>query len=969
MRFLTLFFAFVVGALLASCGGGGGSAGTTPGNSTSLFTTAPSSVNLTLGNAQKFTVGGGKGPYTAVSSDISVAAAGIAGSDLTLGAVTPGSATITIRDSVGATTSVSVTAKPIKALFTTSPSAVTIAIGNSNAQTFQVSGGVAPYVVGNSNASVLSATISGENLTFTGLAPGSANVVILDAVGGSLNIAVTVPSVATLDLFTTASPAVTIPNGTTASYVIGGGSPPYSATSANTAIATASVSGTTLTFTAGNTGSTSVSVRDSGGRTVGVSVTISPTQAFFTTAPSSITVPMTQSVSYSFGGGVGPYSVTSSNNSVSTASISGTTLTINGIANGSANIQLRDSAGTVLPIGVTVPAPIALFTTASPSITLPLGTTVDYTIGGGIGPYTVSSNNITVTNATVTGAGGKTLRISALAIGNGTLTVRDSVGGSATAAVTVTATSAFFTTAPSAITLGIGSTQTYTVGGGVSPYTAVSNNTGVATVTTDGTSSVSITGVAAGTAQITLRDSVGATATVAVTVSGGTSTPLTVTAAPGVTLAVGSGPSNYTVSGGTSPYTAQSSNTLVASASVVGTTLTIVPNAQGSAVVTVRDSAANSVTVAVTVQPSQAFFTTAPSAVTVAVGTPVTYALGGGVAGYTVTSSNTAVVTVAPAALAAAGNFTITAVKAGSANVVLRDNAGTTITLGVTVPAGTALFTTAPSSVTLAVGAAAAQSYSVGGGTGPYTLTSSNTAVATVSPGSLATAGAFTITGKAVGTANIQVLDNAGATVTISVAVVNAQMSLNPSSANTFVGTTNYAYIIGGSPPYTALSGFPSVATVSIGTLAGSVFTPNPSGNVLRMIANQAASPDQIVVTDNAGNSVNFALTISAGTLQEALVPTDMTVSACVGGAGAAGDITLLLYGATGTVNLFSSDTSLITTPVSVVGGGANPTAVTVHKTTKGAGGGASVIITGIDSTGASAQSTITIVTPVGACP
>ena len=65
----------------------------------------------------------------------------------------------------------------------------------------------------------------------------------------------------------------------------------------------------------------------------------------FWSAPSAVTVAIGASPTYTIGGGVAPYLVSSSSAGVATASVSGTTLTINGVSQGSALITVTDSTG------------------------------------------------------------------------------------------------------------------------------------------------------------------------------------------------------------------------------------------------------------------------------------------------------------------------------------------------------------------------------------------------------------------------------------------------------------------------------------------------------------------------------------------------------------------------------------------------------------------------------------------------
>jgi hypothetical protein len=204
------------------------------------------------------------------------------------------------------------------------------------------------------------------------------------------------------------------------------------------------------------------------------------------------------------------------------------------------------------------------------------------------------------------------------------------------------------------------------------------------------------------------------------------------------------------------------------------------------------------------------------------------------------------------------------------------------------------------------------------------------------------------------------VRDSAGSILNLAVTVSNTQLTLNPTTAHTIIGLTNYTLIIGGAAPFTAVSTFPSAVTVSVGSLdtTTGVFTPNSNGNVVKMVATQAVDPAQIVVTDSQGNSANFSLTASAGQPSMTFAPSQLQI-----GEGFAGNITLLLYGATGSTNVFTTFpglVSIVTTPVT--GNGSQPATVTVHASGAGICATGAVTITAIDATGASATSDITIV-------
>lgn len=343
-------------------------------------------------------------------------------------------------------------------------------------------------------------------------------------------------------------------------------------------------------------------------------------------------------------------------------------------------------------------------------------------------------------------------------------------------------------------------------------------------------------------------------------------------------------------------------------------------------------------------QPSVALYTTAPASLTLAVGAAQEFSIAGGSAPYTAVSNNTAI--------AVAGvkdkSLTLGGVAAGTADITVRDAVGASVSVGVTVSSGPvrALYTTAPASITVAVGAGAAQTYAVGGGTGPYTATSSNTSVAKVA----LVSGSLTVTGVAVGTTNIVILDAVGASVTVAVTVGSTALSVTPNNATGIIGDLLVATIIGGSPPYKASVGNVFVASAAVVNQNQLEITLKQTGQTI------------ITVLDANNQSAAYSVTVNAATPGIRLSPGTMTVSE-----RDATPIVLNVYGATGAVTAFSSNTALLSAEiiddgkkVSVKGTG-TPTA------TKCVDADTPVKITVIDSTGASAFATITI-TDNGTC-
>ncbi|MES2041697.1 MAG: hypothetical protein V4495_28100 [Pseudomonadota bacterium] len=749
-------------------------------------------------------------------------------------------------------------------------------------------------------------------------------------------------------LFTTAPDKLTISPGATQSFTIGGGVPGYSASSSNGA-AIITVADKTLTIKGGSGGTATVTVKDAAGVSVSIEVTVGTGLALFTNAPTTVTVGVgAQTAEYTIGGGSLVYNVGTSNNQIADVVFSGNRFIIVGVNGGKATVTVRDSIGGLVSIEVTVGSVDALFTTAAGDVNIGVGVGTTYVVGGGNAPYTVGSSNVAVATASITGT---KLTITGVSVGTATVVVHDATTGSATIKVTVGSTAALFTSAPTALTVGIGaSSPTFTIGGGSQVYTVSSANTQIATVGING-NKFTVNGVSAGTTTVFVKDSLGVTVTIIVTVGSGA--PFYTTAPNDITLAAG-GSGTYILGGGSAPYTATSSNTSVVTASASGNNLVLTGVGSGKAVVVLRDAAGAILNVNVTLGSGgvNALFTTAPSAVTIAVGASPAYQIGGGTAPYSVTSSNVSVAT----ATLTGSSFIITAVATGSANIVVKDAAGGIATIVVSVGSGATvnLYTSAPSAISIAP--LAAPVYLIGGGTAPYTATSSDVRVATV----VVSGSSMTITGVGPGTATVRLVDSVGAAISVSVTVVAATsntMIVSPTSITAYVNDVLSIRVDGGTAPYTATSSNPSVATITNGAVLAS------AGTVTVFLAKALAEGVIVVVSDANGNSVNVNIIVknALNTLQ--LSPVDWSINETNSTI-----IPLTVSGGSGPFQVFTSDTLLSSVS------GTNPDAgnpltfngrnVNVALGTQGnrcVAANTAVTITVKDSVGSTATSTMTI--------
>jgi hypothetical protein len=851
-------------------------------NTSALVVQAPDVVSVSTGRTVSYTVLGGVPPYRAVSTDDTILQTEVVGSQLRLTGLKRGSVAVDVYDAdLDNMNPVTKLVNVIEAtpLSTAAPATgLTVAVGAS--REFTITGGVAPYFAESNNTGVLDASVrNGATLALQGVGSGSAITTLRDSAGSSLTVSATV--VVPQPFFINAPPGLVMSVGVTRDFEVGGGVSPYlTPVSTNEAIAIATLSGTTLRITSRATGSATITLRDAAGAVLSVPVTVGSLSPFFTTAPGAgLVVGTGDSRGFAVGGGTLPYAdPVSTNILVATASINAdnNTLTISGHAAGTATISLRDANGASLSVGVTVTNASPFYTTA-PATGLVIGieTPVSFEVGGGSIPYTWVSTNQTVATASISG---NNLQITGRAQGEATITVREGSGVSLSIPLTVSNLTPLSTSAPSTgLVLGIGQSleREFDVDGGKPSYTVVSSNTAVATARFDSTTEkLVLRGIAAGSATITVRDAAGASVGIALTVS---NTSPFFTSAPSTGLFVGLGvpPRSFDVGGGVSPYsTPTSSNEAVATASIVGNSLSITGRSAGLTTITLRDAAGTILSIPVTVGTVVPFYTTAPTTgliVGVGANNARDFEVGGGVmvegvfAPYVIQSSNAAVVGVSwsNGLLRITGNLT------GTASVTLRDAAGTTLSIPVTVNATSPFYTTAPSTG-LVLGLGTSETFAVGGGVLPYVTppTSTNKAVATATLDGTQ----LVITGHTTGTTAIGLRDAAGTTLSIPVSVGTADNLLTTApGAITMEGEEVRGFVVRGGTGYSAQSSNRAVVEAIIPA------TPDASTSstlTLTAVGNGTAT---VLVTDSRGRSVSVNVTVVNGTGSGVISSVDVT--------------------------------------------------------------------------------------------
>lgn len=190
----------------------------------------------------------------------------------------------------------------------------------------------------------------------------------------------------------------------------------------------------------------------------------------------------------------------------------------------------------------------ALSVGAVTAVTLMPGEARDLPVSGGVPPYRVVSTEQAIAVATLDG---NRLIIGGQNAGSTQVTVSDYAGQSVQLSVTVGTSIPLYTTAPAALSLGVGPTEarTFRVAGGVKPYVITGSAPLVATVTQLDAEQWRIQGVAIGDMKVRIRDAAGTELEVAVTVG----SPELRISTDSLTLPIGI-PATVVLSGGQKPY-------------------------------------------------------------------------------------------------------------------------------------------------------------------------------------------------------------------------------------------------------------------------------------------------------------------------------------------------------------------------------------------------------------------------------
>lgn len=371
----TALTCFVLALSLSACGGGGDTT-PLPNTTTPLFTTAGASgttINLTVGQTVSYTVGGGGGgqnytTYSTSSTNINIASTAIHGTTFSITGLAAGTATIVVQDSAGNTVNVIASVSggassggSSEPPFINAPAVVSLTQGQAANYTF--GGGTGPYTAVSANGAIAIVKLVGNSaISVTAVSAGATSFALFDATGASKSIDVNVaPAAGPQALASTVPAGLTVAPGSSASFVVYGGIPPYTVTTANAAVSTAIVVNNLLTITGVGVGTSTIQVTDAVNQSLTAPVAVvnsNPTvniPLYLDTPTVGVTLSANQTATYTVGGGTPPYVAVSSDVSAATTSVSGTVLTITGVGTGTtATVALFDATGAAKEVLVTL---------------------------------------------------------------------------------------------------------------------------------------------------------------------------------------------------------------------------------------------------------------------------------------------------------------------------------------------------------------------------------------------------------------------------------------------------------------------------------------------------------------------------------------------------------------------------------------------------------------------------------------
>lgn len=140
----------------------------------------------------------------------------------------------------------------------------------------------------------------------------------------------------------------------TATVTIKGGAAPFTVASSDSKVASASVSGSTITVTGVKAGNAIISVSDKSKLSGKFTVIVKDGASALTVDKASVNVAVKKSETITVSGGTAPYTATSKDNKTATASVKDNKISITGVKAGKTTVTITDKDKKSITVDVTV---------------------------------------------------------------------------------------------------------------------------------------------------------------------------------------------------------------------------------------------------------------------------------------------------------------------------------------------------------------------------------------------------------------------------------------------------------------------------------------------------------------------------------------------------------------------------------------------------------------------------------------
>lgn len=462
---------------------------------------APQTATLNISDLLTFTVSGGNGAHTWVSSNPTIASIGLTTGILT--AHNTGTITITATDVnniSGSTLAIDIVSPPPPTITVTTP-ATTLDIGASLSLT--ATGSLTSYTWSVSDPAVASIGITSGVLT--GLSAGTVTVTATDAdsfTGVSVPITVinpTVPALPPQIQPQTSLLAVT----DTVQFSVANGEAPFTWSTSNQNTNITSINATTIQLSATATATTTVTVTDAqniSATTGTIEFRAISVSSPFTSIDIGATLQMTAT------GGLAPYTWAINDPAIATIGPAGV---LSGVATGNVTVTATDADNFTGSTLITIVSPAANITVFPQTATLPVGDTLSFSVNnafghmGRTGALIWSSSNPAVATVSTVGV------LTAVDVGTTIITVSDGVGNFGTSGTITINPPPPVAITPQTVSVTAGNWLQFFATGGTGTYTWSSSDPAIATIDLNGW----LFGVAEGTVSVTATDSATGSAT------------------------------------------------------------------------------------------------------------------------------------------------------------------------------------------------------------------------------------------------------------------------------------------------------------------------------------------------------------------------------------------------------------------------------------------------------------------------